>query len=146
MFHSNQCTLVWPILCTKAMRYHWRVESHNAIIESSTIPNPKGVNNSRPETKETKKSQEAFTEKGGHTQMIQMIPDSPPYPWNVLHPNPNFLSEDSCWCRRQTATNEPLAECSKWFDIVFKRWETLIISRHCLCWIDYMPSWCYSYK
>lgn len=25
----------------------------------------------------TKKSQEAFTERGGHTQMIQMIPDSP---------------------------------------------------------------------
>ena len=44
------------------------VESHNDIIESSTIPNPNCVNNSWPETKETKKSQEAFTERDDHTQ------------------------------------------------------------------------------
>lgn len=129
------------------IRYHWKVESHDDIIESSTIPNPNGV------TEATKKSQEAFTERGGHTQTIQMIPEFPslndPIHQMSIHPNPNFLSEDSedsCWCHPQTATNKLLAECSKWFDIKFTviSCEALMISRHCLCRINYMPSWCYT--
>ena len=131
MFHSNHCTLVWPICVPKQSGTieWWKVtmiSSNHRLFPTPTVSTTVDLKPRKPKNPK-KPSLKGMT-----------IPKRSKWS-RIPLPKWSNLSEDSCWCHPQTAKNKLLAGCSKWFDISYKIYK-MIIHLNNSHWLPIFPS------